>query len=205
MVGGDKPAKRIKWLGAHHSRTVGEDIRRDTCYSESASFLVDSPMPAGVPAGIQRLLQRGRVEADLLRQPGQNVEVADILTVGKVRGKYGPMELGVLAGIAGELGSLDRQPRIREERWRLERKTELGTTAAHTLVPLCSGRTKQAFKQDAPERRLRVDLIAHPCVFHEELIFELIDNTRADVAEGSDVIGEDAHLDAHVHPLRKSC
>jgi hypothetical protein len=59
------------------------------------------------------------------------------------------------------------------------------------------------FEQDAHERRFGVDLIAHPCVFQEELFFELIDNTRADVAEGSDVIGEDTHLDAHVHPLRK--
>ncbi len=121
MVGSDKPAEGIKWLGAHDSRTVGEDVGRDTCYSEPTSFLVGGLMPAGVPAGIQCLPQRGGVEADLLRQPGQNLEVADISTVGKVRGKYGPMELGVLAGIAGELGGLDRQPRIREERWRLER------------------------------------------------------------------------------------
>jgi hypothetical protein len=40
-----------------------------------------------------------------------------------------------------------------------------------------------------------VDLVADPGIFEEELLFQLIDNPRADVAEGSYVIGEDPDLD----------
>ncbi len=142
MVIGGKSAKSFKWLGAHDSRSVGEDVGGDTGNAEPASLLVGGLVPAGISARFQRLTQNDGVETDLLRQPGQNLGVADILRMSEVRGEYGPMELGVLAGIASELSGLDRKPRIRQEFWRLEGKIELGATATHAFLPLCSAGAK---------------------------------------------------------------
>ena len=38
---------------------------------------------------------------------------------------------------------------------------------------------------------------AQPCIFDAEFLLQRIDNALADIAEGSDVVGEDLHLNDH--------
>ena len=111
----------------------------------------------------------------------------------------------MLACIARELGRLYHQPRVGEEPGRFKGKAEFGAAPALALLALPDTRAKQAFEQHALGRGLGVDLVADPGVFQREFLLQRIDNARADVAVGSDVIGEDAHRDGHVsHPLADS-
>ena len=54
--------------------------------------------------------QSDGVQAGLRRQPAQHLEIADIAAQGEVGAEKRPMELGVLSGLARELGGFHCQP-----------------------------------------------------------------------------------------------
>jgi hypothetical protein len=62
-------------------------------------------------------------------------------------------------------------------------------------------RAEETLQKHALDGGLGVDLVAHPGVFYRELFLELIDNTRADIAVGSYVVGEHADGYGHLYHL----
>jgi len=46
-----------------------------------------------------------------------------------------------------------------------------------------------------------MNLMGDPDVFDIEILFECVDNSRADIAEGSDEVGKNGDGDCHVHSL----
>ena len=115
------------------------------------------------------------------------------------------MELRMLPSVSSEFGCLYGKPGVGQQLRRVEMQAQLDGAAAQALLALADAGAEQAFEQDALRRRLRMDLVAYPLILNRELIFQRIDNTRADIAEGSYVVGKDAYRDGHVsHPLVSS-
>jgi len=57
---------------------------------------------------------------------------------------------------------------------------------------------KSLGQQNAVGRRFWMKLIADPGILNVVRLLELVDNALADIAEGSDVIGKDSDVDAHL-------
>ena len=74
-------------------------------------------------------------------------------------------------------------------------KAQFDGAPSKAFLALTDAGAKQTLQQHALGRRLRMDLVARPLVVDGELIFQRIDNTRADVAEGSYVVRKDPDLD----------
>ena len=45
-----------------------------------------------------------------------------------------------------------------------------------------------------------MEFVADPGILNVVRLLELVDNALADIAEGSDVIGENSNVDAHLMP-----
>jgi hypothetical protein len=119
----------------------------------------------------------------------------------------------MLPSVSSEFGCLYGKPGIGQHFRRVEMEAQLDGAAAQALLALADAGAEQAFEQDALRRRLRMDLVAYPLILNRELVFQRIDNTRADIAEGSYVVGEypdrdslEAHLISPIssRPPRRS-
>ncbi len=56
-------------------------------------------------------------------------------------------------------------------------------------------------QQDTFRRRFWMEFVADPGIVNVVRLLELIDNTLADIAEWSDVVGKDSYFDTHLVPL----
>ena len=168
--------------------------------SPRASASAASRLPAYVPLG-EFPAEKNGIEPHLPGQSGQHLHVADILGVREVRRENRAVELRVLSGVPRELGGFDGEARVGEQSRRVERQPQLHAALPLALLAAKDARTEQALERDTLRRGLGVDLVADPGVFEGKLFFQLIDNTRADIAVGSYVVGEDPDLDCRVaHP-----
>ena len=70
-----------------------------------------------------------------------------------------------------------------------------GAEVPHHAVDII--RTKELGQRPSFRRRFRVDLHSPPFNRKVELLLQLFDDALADVAEGSDVVGEDCNADGH--------
>src|SRR5512143_3703712 len=108
------------------------------------------------------------------------------------------MKLTELAPLAGKLRRLESRPGVRQEGPVSEADPEGRAHFANVLHhALDVHRAVKLGQGPSFRRRLGMDLNAGP--FHRdiELFLQFFDDALADVAEGSDVIGEDLHADGH--------
>jgi len=74
----------------------------------------------------------------------------------------------------------------------------LGSAAAQVLIHPFPVNTRQAHRKQHPFGRcFGVDFTAHPVINKGELFLQRFDNTFADITERSDVVGENANVNAH--------
>ena len=197
----EQPAEMIQRLGTHDSGSAREDVGRNGGDSRPGGLSAGGLACAGVPAAREFIAEENRIEAHLFGQFGQYPDVTDVLRAGEVGRENGAVELRVLAGVPSEFGRFDGEPRVGERSRRLEGQSQLKAALALPLLTPNDTRTEQALEQYALQRGLGVDLVADPGVFEGELFFQLIDNTRADVAVRSYIVREDPDLDGHVAHL----
>ncbi|MDJ0991817.1 MAG: hypothetical protein QNI85_17490, partial [Desulfobacterales bacterium] len=95
-----------------------------------------------------------------------------------------------------ELTALHRHTGVAHERLRSETHTHL--LAARIKLPEKGFRLharKVIFPEDTLWRRIRVDFKRQPLLVDDKLFFQFFDNTFADVAERSDIVGIDRNAD----------
>ncbi len=108
------------------------------------------------------------------------------------------MELREFSVVPCEFGRLKSRAGIGEEGPVHERDPEGGAGDAEVLHHALDVLGPEEFGERSPSgRRIRMDLHSPPLGNEFELALQLFDDAFADVAEGSDVIGEDAHPDRH--------
>src|SRR5512142_2936655 len=111
------------------------------------------------------------------------------------------MKLTELAPLAGKLCRLESRPGVRQEGPVGEADPEGRAHFANVLHHALDVRRAVKLGQGPTfRRRLWMDLHASPFHREIELFLQLFDDALADVAEGSDVIGEDLHADSHGLP-----
>jgi hypothetical protein len=167
-----------------------KDERGDAGYAQAARLDFGRLAPGTVgPAG-ERLPQPGHIDPRLFSRPSQDLDAPYVLRTSEIRIEDLPVELRVPACVAGELRGLNGQTRVGQQHRRLKMQPQLDAAPPQAFLAEVYARSKEPFEKDAFRRRLRMDLVAHPLVLQRELFFQPIDNTRADVAERSYVVGE---------------
>ena len=191
----EEPAEVVQGLRPYHPSPSREDECGNAGDAQPAGLRLGRLAPGSISAAGKPHSQSSRVEPRLFGRPDQDLDVADVLRAGKVRSKDLAVELGVAPRIPGELGGLYGKPGVGEQHRCLEMQSQFDTAAAQTLLALAYSRAEQPFKQHALRRRFGMDLVADPLVLEWELTLQRIDNTRADIAEGSYVVGEYPDVD----------
>ncbi len=191
----------VQGLGPHNSGSGGEDIGWNAGDRRPGGLSAGGLASARVCAAREFPAEENRIEAHLLGESGQYLDITDILRAGEVGRESSPVKLCMLSGVPGEFSGFDGETRVGEQPGRLEGQSQFSAPLALALLTPDDTRTEQALEQYALRRGLGMDLVADPGVFEGELLFQLIDNTRADVAERSYVVGEDPDLDGQVAHL----
>ncbi len=203
----EQPAEIVQRLGANDSGSAGEDVGRNAGDRQPGGLSSRGLACDPVCTARELPAEANRIQPYLLGQSGQYLDITDVLGAGEIGREEGPMELRVLSGLPGEFAGFDGETRVGQQARRFKGQSQFHAPLALALLTPNDTRTEQALEQYALRRGLGVDLVADPGVFERELFFQLIDNTRADVAVGSYVVGEDPDLDGpvvHLYHLPQS-
>ncbi len=144
--------------------------------------------------------QHHRIETHTFCNIQDNRSITDVLAVGEKRPKNGFMVGVMFSMVFRKFASLHRHARIAHQRLR----TEPNAHFFATLIQL----SEESFRIHSrkiifPAYTLRwcvgMDFKWQPFINYGEFLFQLVDNTFADIAEGSDIVGIDGDLH-WIHP-----
>ncbi len=130
----------------------------------------------------------------------QDGHVADVSAVGEVRLEHGLMILMGFVIFLGELSAHHGTARVGHEWLRVEARAHGFASLVHLLLECFDVQAREIlFEQNSFRWCFRMNLIGEPFVFNGEFggepFLQSVDNTFADVTEGSDIIRIDGNLD----------
>jgi hypothetical protein len=120
--------------------------------------------------------------------------------------KYFLMKLFMLTLVTGVFASFQRKSGVGKDGTICENNSKLIAPPAEIIVHLGNIVALESFRHQYPFGwGLRVEFITYPGFVDVICLLELVDNALADIAEGSDIIGEYLYLYCHLQKSYRYC
>ncbi|MDJ0803225.1 MAG: hypothetical protein QNI97_10150 [Desulfobacterales bacterium] len=149
-----------------------------------------------IGASLKGGIQRDRIESHLCGQFQDNRSITDVPAFREKCPENGLVKGVIFSMLFRELTALHRHTGVAHERLRSETDAQLLAALIELLKKafrIHAG--KVIFPEDTLRRRIRVDFERQPLLVDDEFFFKFFDNTFADIAERSDIVGIDRDAD----------